>query len=190
MDSLIRTAISEIIEDHKELLKLPISQRAKFEGWLKFELAHKLQQKGMEYVEVESKVNYRRDRTDITFFHDNESYSIELKTPNTNWKIKGVNDTTRPITKNISTIIDDTIKLNPSYGIVAFVLFPIPLNDDRWIKYINRISETVKINIDIEKKCCLKNIDLDFNQVCSLVICSFNSRTFTNSEKLKITMGI
>jgi hypothetical protein len=86
MHDLIRKGIVEILENNKPLLKIPVRQKAKFEGWLKFELANWLELQGIENVEVESKVDYRRDRTDITFFHNNEPCSIELK--NTQYKLE------------------------------------------------------------------------------------------------------
>ncbi len=43
MDNLIRKLISNIISENGGLINIPLKQRAKFEGWLKFELAYKLQ---------------------------------------------------------------------------------------------------------------------------------------------------
>lgn len=178
MDKIIRKALSEIILSHQELLKIPMKQKAKFEGWLKFELAFKLQQMGMKSVEVESRVIHRRTRTDITFDHNYISYGIELKTPNTNWKIKGINPVGRPITKNINSIIKDAEKLNSEEGIVAFVLFPIPLNDDSWEKYIYRISEKTGIEININNNC--QQIEMNINETnkCKFVVCVFMSKKF------------
>ena len=120
MDKIVREGIVQILKSHTELLKIPLRQKAKFEGWLKFELAHYLEKIGMESVEVESKHSFRRDRTDITFFHNEEVYRIEMKTPNTNWKLKGVNHNCRPITANIQSVIDDAKKLDSIHGICAF----------------------------------------------------------------------
>ena len=49
-------------------------------------------------------------RKDITFFHNKNYYSLELKTSNTNWKNEGITNNGRPITKNIQSIISDAIK--------------------------------------------------------------------------------
>lgn len=136
MDNLICKAISELLIDRKDLLRIPLRQKAKFEGWLKFELAHRLIQIGMESVEVETKACYNRNATDITFFHKGDFYSIELKTSNTNWKNEGVRNCKKPITKNIQSIISDAIKLNSDQGFVAFILFPIPLHNKSWELYI------------------------------------------------------
>ena len=180
MDAIIRKGIAEILKANMMLLQIPIRQKAKFEGWLKFELAHYLEQTGMENVEVETKAIYRRDRTDITFFNNGEPYSIELKTPNTNWKIGGVNKNGRPITKNIQSVIDDAKKLNSKNGIVAFVLFPIPFGDSRWKFYIDRINEKTDLGVSTENNC--EQIDMNVDEVnkCSLVVCSFMSKRFSN----------
>ena len=153
MDKIIRNAISEILLSRKELIKIPLRQKAKFEGWLKFELALKLQQIGMNSVQVETKAKYERSRTDITFWDKYEYYRIELKTPNTNWKINGIAKTSRPITKNINSIIENAVKLNSEDGIVAFVLFPIPLDDNSWVKYIDRINNKTGIDLSVENNC-------------------------------------
>lgn len=176
MDEIIRNAISEIILSHKDLMKIPLRQKAKFEGWLKFELALKLQQIGMNSVEVETKAKYGRSRTDITFWNNYNYYKIELKTPNTNWKINGIAQVGRPITKNINSIIDDALKLNSDDGIVAFVLFPIPLNDKSWEKYIHRIHNKTNIDLSVEKNCQQFEMNIDDVNRCKVVICAFKSK--------------
>lgn len=180
MDLLINKAIIEILEERKEFLKIAIRQKNKFEGWLKFELAHYLEKMGMESVEVESTVEYKRCRYDISFYHKGDFYRVELKTPNTNWKIDGIKKSGRPITANIASIISDAKKLNSNYGIVAFVLFPIPVEDDRWKIYIERISTECDIPIDKEKQCKKIRISIDDLNDCELLVCSFKSRIFTN----------
>ena len=127
---------------------------------------------------MESKKYFKRDRTDITFFHDENLFSIELKTPNTNWRIDGINVSTRPITKNIQSVIDDAKKLNSSQGIVAFVLFPIPLGDSRWEEYITRITKETEIEISREKNCNLVELNINEKNKCQLLVCTFMSRKF------------
>jgi len=180
MDKVIRKGIVQILERNKKLLRIPIRQKAKFEGWLKFELAHYLEEIGMDKVEVETKLWFRRTRTDITFFDNGEQYSVELKTPNTNWHVKGVSSNARPITKNIQAIIDDTIKLNSPTGIVGFVLFPIPSCDDRWEVYLNRINVKIDLGLSKDENCELVNIHLDEDSECSMVVCTFKSKRFCN----------
>jgi hypothetical protein len=67
---------------------------------------------------------------------------IELKTPNTNYGMSGVENRTRPITKNINSILEDIhkLKVNNVAGIIAFVLFPVRSGDDQWKVYLERIK--------------------------------------------------
>ncbi len=75
----------------------------------------------------------------------------------------------------IVSIINDVNKLKFSkegFGIVSFVLFPIPYNDNRWIKYLNRISSEVHIHLSREKNCSM--VDIYINNISSqTVVCSF-----------------
>lgn len=179
MDALINNAISDILEKRKEILKIVVRQKNKFEGWLKFELAHYLENIGMESVEVESRIEYRRDRYDISFFHQENIYRVELKTPNTNWGINGIQKKGKAITKNIQSIINDARKLNSSQGIIAFVLFPIPVNDTRWHHYVDRISKVSEIPIDKGKQCQSVKVSIEGVNSCELVVCTFKSRIFS-----------
>jgi hypothetical protein len=85
MNNMIMDGICNILRENRAMLRIPIRQKAKFEGWLKFELAHYIEQLGYKDVEVETKGMTSRFRTDITFFDEEHNfYSIELKTSNTN----------------------------------------------------------------------------------------------------------
>lgn len=176
MDKLIRKGIVQILSTNEDLLRIPVRQRAKFEGWLKFELASYLESVGMRHVEVESHVSWGRQRTDIAFSCNDEPYGVELKTPNTNWRIPGVKSSTRPITRNIQSVIDDAIKLDSTMGIVAFVLFPIPLHDERWVMYLDRIREDTQTKLTEDDNCELVDMHLGDGNRCSLVVCAFRSR--------------
>lgn len=177
MDKLIRKGIVETLVRHRELLQIPLRQRAKFEGWLKFELARYLDQIGMTSVEVESQSSFQH-KTDIVFIKDDYLYSVELKTANTNWKVPGVNSSSRPITKNIQSIVNDAFKLNSQYGIVAFVLFPIPVNDNRWEVYLIRISEKTGLSLNKDNNCDVIKMNIDDKHNCDLVVCSFMCKQF------------
>lgn len=179
MDNIIRKGIATIIGNNTSLLRIPIRQRAKFEGWLKFELAYYLEEMGAKNVEVESKVPCGRSRADIAFVNNGEAYTLELKTPNTNWKVKGVKRNTRPITKNVQSIIADAKKLNSENGVVAFVLFPLPAGDNRWELYLNRINEETGLGLTKEQNCEIINVSIDDSNVCSLVVCTFMSKLFS-----------
>ena len=153
MDALIRNKIITILESNKELLKIAVRKKAKFEGWLKFELAHELEKHGMQSVAVESSCPGGKARTDITFNDGHSCYSIELKTPNTNWHIDGVDPVTKPITDNINSIIRDVGKINSPNGIMAFVLFPVPVDDHRWQYHLNSITQETNTSIDFDEDC-------------------------------------
>jgi len=178
MDKLVRKSIVSILTQHSHVMQIALRQRAKFEGWLKFELASYLNQNGMRSVEVESKASFSRDRVDIQFFNGDELYSLELKTPNTNWKIPGINSSGRPITKNIQSIVDDAHKLNSSYGIVAFVLFPVPMNDNRWEAYLERIGDKTELSLSKETNCDILELKIDGRNSCNVVVCTFMSKHY------------
>ncbi len=180
MDQVILKEISNIVKSNLQLLKIAIRQKAKFEGWLKFELANRLENLGMESVEVESRTYFSRNRADISFINDETYHRVELKTSNTNWKIDGVSNNGRPITKNINSIIKDAKKLNSTQGIVAFILFPIPSADNRWKTYITRIVNETGIQINFDKNCRIEQVNIDEERTCDLLICSFLSRKFDN----------
>jgi len=180
MHNIIIQEIEKVIVDHPDVMKIALRQKAKFEGWLKFELAAQLEKFGMKEIMVEGKARYYHDRTDITFTHDDYPYSLELKTSNTNWKSAGINNAARPITKNIQSIVKDAEKLNSQYGIVAFVLFPIPMGDVRWEAYIERIVKKTGIEICKKANCKLVKMNIDDCNHCELLICTFMSRTFRN----------
>ncbi len=153
MDQLVRKLINEIILENSDVISIAIRNRNKFEGWLKFELASKLEQQGFTDVLVETSYERRKDRYDLSFFKENDFYSVELKTPNTNWDIAGVKSCKKPITNNFKSIILDTKKLNSNFGIIAFVLFPIPTDCNKWHSYFYRIKQNCDLQIDIETNC-------------------------------------
>lgn len=178
MDTYIKNAICKILEQKQKLLMIPLRQRAKFEGWLKFELAHYLAKDGNKDVGVEVKIPSNRAsniRADISFCKDDVRYYVELKTPNTNWRIEGINNSIRPITKNIDSISADVDKLKSldscSKGIVAFVLFPIPVNSNHYLDYIKKVSGENHLISSYNFK--LLQFDIDDCNNCNMLICSF-----------------
>ena len=177
MDKIVREWISEILIQHELLLKIALRQRAKFEGWLKFELAGIAEKYGAEDVEVEASNNFGTGlmRSDIAFKFNDIRYDVELKTPNSNWRMPGVYNKTRPITKNVAGIVHDGEKLRTcsGQGIVAFVLFPIPPKDNRWIEYLNRISTELEVSINEFDNCKRLSMTLGNDYQADLVICAF-----------------
>ncbi|MCZ6655547.1 MAG: hypothetical protein O7D91_21270 [Planctomycetota bacterium] len=128
--ALVRDCVVRIITQRKDVLRLASKHRAKFEHWLKFELAAALANKdGISCVQPE-KPYLKKGRSDVAFETKAGECCVELKTSNTNWRVEGVVSKTRPITKNISGIIDDIEKLRrccgDALGLAAFVLFPVP----------------------------------------------------------------
>ncbi|HOW91083.1 MAG TPA: hypothetical protein PK883_02100 [Anaerolineaceae bacterium] len=128
--NMLHQALRNILIDRCEVLKLACEQRSKFEGWLKFELAFALSNCS-DTSELVLEDSYPSNgRSDFSFVYKNEKYFVEMKTANTNWRVAGVENLHRPVTKNISGIIEDIqvlqTKSPPAHGLAVFVIFPIP----------------------------------------------------------------
>ncbi|WGU92070.1 hypothetical protein QJQ58_15770 [Paenibacillus dendritiformis] len=152
MERKIIQLIEGIIKTRSSLINFCVKQKAKFEGWLKFELAQDLNDIGVDQVCVE--YSYAKGfRADISFVYFGEWFLLELKTSNTNFRINGIEPRTRPITKNIDSIIEDGHKLLRAndVGLVVFVLFPLIPNNSKWIKYLNRISTALSVELQENK---------------------------------------
>ncbi len=110
-----------------------IKNRAKFEGWFKVELCDILS----KYT---NNITPEKDRIDVVF----DDWALELKTSNTNYRYENVKNKTRPITKNITSIIKDIIDLkhNTNYNkkAVVFIIFPLSKNTRDWDKHILKIK--------------------------------------------------
>ncbi len=163
----------EVLQEHLPLLTIAVRQRAKMEGWLKFELARRADREGCGDVLVEE--GYGRGRSDVAFSSDGERYIIELKTPNTNWLVPGVTQKHRPITKNIDSIILDARKLAfaRGQGIVSFVLFPVPIGHSAWHVYLKRISTELRVPLSETDLCTRVDVPLGKDQSCEVIVCSF-----------------
>lgn len=115
--------ICSILKEKEDIVHVAMKQRSKFEGWLKLELAHRLSEY-FDDVEIECS----RDTSLVDIYAGGSL--VELKTPNTSYRVDNVGTKTRPITNNIDSIIKDIQKLKglssqsePHY--IAFVMFPI-----------------------------------------------------------------
>ena len=111
-------------------------ERAKFEGWLKVELCESLS-------EIFTDVIPERDRIDVTF----SDWAIELKTLNTNYRFKNVENKMRPITKNIQSVIDDIENLKSSNiknKAILFVVFPVSDEVEYWKELLIRITSLLE----------------------------------------------
>jgi hypothetical protein len=177
MDKTVRNWIVEILQSRGEVITIAVRQRAKFEGWLKFELAAYAEKSGATDVEVEAskESSEAHERSDITLYLHDVRYDLELKTPNTNWRSAGIETKTRPITKNISGIVHDVKKLQDSVGqgIVAFVLFPIPPRDNRWIDCLRRIEEDTGVHLSERDHCSRVSVSLKGETSADLIVCCF-----------------
>jgi hypothetical protein len=175
-DELIRTWIVEVIQAHLPLVAIAVRQRAKFEGWLKFELAASAELKGASSVGVESPLeDSGGSRSDIVLFYKGARFDIELKTCNANWRMPGVLSRTRPITKNISGIITDAKKLQGrgGNGIVAFCMFPVTRDDTRWTEYLDRIGGKLGIQLTAARHSNRVSIPLGNDSRADVIVVSF-----------------
>jgi len=162
--------IIDILRAHPTVMDVALRQRAKFEGWLKFELAAAVIAHGATDLVIEA--TYESGRADLSFRYGSETYYIEMKTSNTNWRIDGIRTKTRPITKNIRGIIADAVKLHscPGQGILVFVLFPVPQHDLRWQQYLPRIATEAHLQVDWSKHCSQISLTLADAFVCDVAI--------------------
>jgi hypothetical protein len=155
-------------------MALAASQRAKFENWLKFELAACAAKQGAGELALEPPSG-PGSRADLGFTYKRHRYYIELKTVNTNWRMEGVQSKTRPITKNIQGVVDDVRKLKhcPGRGLVAFVLFPIRMADKRWMAYLDRVGEATGMALSESRHCDRVRLALANDNACEVVVCCF-----------------
>jgi len=125
----VRNSLKEILTCRRDVTMLAAKQKSKFEHWLKFELAAALS-RDIVVPRLEDPFPQSSARSDLSLEVGGHKWYVELKTANTNWRAQGVEEKTRPITMNISGIINDIHKLRdkcpPAKGIAAFVLFPVP----------------------------------------------------------------
>lgn len=161
ISELLCDMIGDIILRNQELVSIAVRQRAKFEGWLKFELARTLR-RYFKNTCVEYNVNtgtYGASEDDeqaethklVDIFFDN--ILLELKTPNTNYANPLCEDRTRPITKNIESILGDVKKLRDilqmpnlhgsSRGFIAFAMFPLDVKEKLYMAHIDKITKVI-----------------------------------------------
>lgn len=134
-----------ILTSRQDLVFIAIKQRAKFEGWLKFELANELRKLYPDTC-VEKCMPYKGSEKLVDVFSNNSC--IELKTPNTSYRHDGCENRTRPITSNIDSIINDINALKDIgvNGYIAFVLFPID-NNGKYQSHIDKIDANVQNSV-------------------------------------------
>jgi hypothetical protein len=175
-DDLVRAWIVDVIQARSRLIAIATRQRAKFEGWLKFELAAYAELNGASEVQVEAATDDSSgSRGDLTFHYCGERCDVELKTCNTNWRMKGVMDKTRPITKNVAAVIEDAGKLQncSGHGIVAFCIFPVGPGDMRWTEYLSRISSGAGVQLSVDRNTTRITIPLTNDYKADVIVVSF-----------------
>jgi len=116
-----------------------------------------------------------RTRGDVAFNLAGERYDVELKTCNTNFRMEGVLDLGKPLTKNLDAIITDTKKLQTCSNrrIVAACRFPIPCGDTRWTAYLDRISIGSGIPLSANRHSSNARIPLNGAACAEIVVVSF-----------------
>ena len=177
MDVRLRSWITAIAQRRSSLLAIALQQRAKFEHWLKFELAETAISNGASSVEIEPVGTGEGAgiRGDVAFTYEGNRYHVELKTPNTNCRMPGAWQLTRPITKNIAEIVQDGRKppLPDPERIIAFAMFPVPPSDDRWHTYLDRVSEELTIALTEANNASRVDVTLPDGHHAELVIVTF-----------------
>lgn len=150
----VRSLLRDFLLNRKDVTLLACKQRAKFEGWFKFELASALARHN-DFTQITLEDGYPNGgRSDISFLYQGVKCYVELKTANTNWRAEGLENITRPVTRNVDGIIDDIHVLKkkslPDRGMAIFLLFPVPVyiweTDTKKLKYhINRIENETQM---------------------------------------------
>jgi hypothetical protein len=146
----LAAALEEVLAS--EVLFVALRQRAKFEGWLKIELAHKLHARDLR-VSVEREFCHcagGKCRADLSIGDDDgRERLVMLKTLNTNFRFEGVRSSSRPITKNVAGVAEDIIKLRgcelPCQLTACSVFFPVSANGEARSAqlglYLDRITD-------------------------------------------------
>lgn len=133
----------------RDQLQVAVRQRAKFEGWLKIELATGLLKQGWS-VELEKVIRVKKPKilADIAITDTTGFCPIMLKTVNTNFVFPGVQKRRRPITRNVNGIKEDVVKLALAGhgGFVVFVVFPLSCSastrKSKWQKHHAKILDS------------------------------------------------
>lgn len=153
MVNILNTFIQGILSTNEKLVFIAIRQRAKFEGWLKFELANALREQ-YKRIYVEHHIPNAKESSSSSNFVDiyADGALIELKTPNTNYRNELCMDLTRPITMNVASIIADINKLKAidpqsDNHYIAFVMFPLD-KDKAYEKHIAKIRTHLRDSVE------------------------------------------
>lgn len=133
----------------RRVLEVALRQRAKFEGWLKVELASALRERGLRPA-LEVSVPGAGCVADIALdAAEGRRVWLMLKTVNTSFRFPGVEHRSRPLTENVKRVIDDINKLQRAPAederLVVYVVFPMSAEPSRreqdWRRYHERVAE-------------------------------------------------
>ena len=117
------SGIKPILENSVGLVAF-VQTRAKFETWLKVEVCGLLARHCTQVIPEKQRVDVCADE-----------WGIELKTINTSIRYTGIQNKTKPITKNTESVIKDIEKLKQldiSMKAVLFIVFPIEHENKHW----------------------------------------------------------
>ncbi len=151
MDDLA-VVVSKIMPEllSRPALSLALEQRAKFEGWLKIELAYALSSHASAVTfEEEYPGPSGKFRADLAVTLKGSRRYIMLKTVNTNFRFDGVETLHRPITRNIKGVIEDVVKLqscpSETFPYILFAVFSVGSDLPAQLKqigaYLRRIEQ-------------------------------------------------
>jgi len=138
-------------------LDIPLRQRAKFEGWLKIELAAALagQRWDVRIEQPYATLDGKQHRADIGIrADDGTEILLMLKTVNTSFRFDGVKQASRPITQNIQGVIADVRKLHHlPEGKTGYVFFPVfPVSADlptRQAKLARHLDIVMAVGVEL-----------------------------------------
>ncbi len=119
--------LKPVLESHPGL-GVYARERSRFDGWLQVELVRVLQEKGL-------KPEPDKDKADVAL----GAWGLAVRSINTNIPCDQAQSKTRPIAKNIETLVKDIWKLtNPgrssafSKRAILFAVFPTTHDNERW----------------------------------------------------------
>jgi hypothetical protein len=122
--------------ENNDGLAIFAKNRAKFEGWLKVELCGSLSKYFGDIVPEHD--TPLKKKIDIVF----KNWAVQLKTVNTNYRYRGVEIKTRPITMNIQGVIEDIgILKSTDYEneAILFLAFPVTHDNEYWQDHYQKI---------------------------------------------------
>lgn len=167
------------MQDAKEKVLLAVKQRAKFEGWLKLELASSFREAGVQKVEIEKGYGGGWNRSDVFFARNNIENYVEIKTIPTSWVVrdKGVKvvlaKTISDDYKGVKFNIERLKKLeNDQRGFALMVMYPYPIEAGT-----EKVQLEAKISKGVYDRELLENPHeirfLSLNENIGIIICSF-----------------